>query len=86
MDREKLARDTRNLMALQIGTPVVLQNQSGRNPTKWDKTGIVVEVRPNEQIVVKGDGSRRLTLRNRRFLRELNPEKMTTVDKQHDDD
>ena len=48
VDGEKFARDTRNLRALQIGKPVVLQNQSGRNPTKWDKTGVVVEIRQTD--------------------------------------
>ena len=42
-------------------------------PPRWDKTGVVVEVRPHEQIVVKVDGSRKLTFRNRRFVRELDP-------------
>ena len=45
---EILARNTKQLRNLPIGTPVVLQNQSGRYPTKWDKTGVVAEVRPHE--------------------------------------
>ena len=49
VDGEILARNTKQLRNLPIGTPVVLQNQSGRYPTKWDKTGVVVEVRPHEQ-------------------------------------
>ena len=39
VDGERLARNTRQLGALLIGTPEVLQNQSGSYPTKWDKTG-----------------------------------------------
>ena len=62
----------------------MLQNQSGRNPTKWDKTGVAVEVRPHEQIVVKVDGSRRRTLRIRRLKGGPYPEQMTTV-QQNDD-
>ena len=73
---EKLAKNTNELPALPVGTAVVIQNQSGRNHTKWDKTGVVVEVRPHEQLVVKVNESRTLTLRNRRFVRELNPEKI----------
>ena len=42
---EKLARNTKELNS--VGTPVVIQNQTGRYPTKWDKTGIIVEVRPH---------------------------------------
>ena len=66
---EKLARNTKELNS--VGTPVVIQNQTGRYPTKWDKTGIIVEVRPHSQLVIKVDGSRRLTLRNRRFVKEI---------------
>ena len=77
---EKLARNTRSLQSLPIGTPAAIQNQSGRYPTKWDKTGVIMEVRPQEQIVVKVDGSRRLTLRNRRFVHELDPRKTSLED------
>ena len=82
VDGEKLARNTKRLQSLPIGTQVAIQNQSGRYHTKWDKTGVVVEVKPHEQIVVKVDGSRRLTLRNRRFVRELDPRKTSLEDHQ----
>ena len=39
-----------------------------------------MEVRPHKQIVVKVDGSRRFTLRNRRFVRELDPRKTRLED------
>ena len=79
---EKLARNTKHLKDLPIGSLVAIQNQSGCYPTKWDKTGVVVEVKPHEQIVVKVNGSRRLTLRNRRFVCELDPGK-TSLEDQH---
>jgi hypothetical protein len=41
VDDEKLARNMRRLQSLAI------QNQSGRYPTKWDKTGVVMEVKPH---------------------------------------
>ena len=44
------------------------------NPTKWDKTGVVLENKPNSQVLVRVDGSRRTTLRNRRFVRPLDPD------------
>lgn len=50
-----------------------LQNQVGNFPKKWDKTGQVVEVRQHNQYVVKVDGSGRVTLRNRQFLRQYTP-------------
>ncbi len=51
----------------------MIQNQVGRHPNKWDKSGVVVETKDNDQYVVKVAGSRRLTLRNRRFLRKYEP-------------
>ena len=43
------------------------------HPNKWDKTGIVVEVRQFDQYVIRVDGSGRVTLRNRRHLRKYVP-------------
>ena len=48
----------------------MIQNQSGRFPKKWDKSGEVIEVKGNDQYAVKVAGSGRVTLRNRRFLRK----------------
>ena len=45
-DGKKLARHTKQLEELPVGTPVVIQNQTGQYPTKWDKTGVIVEVKP----------------------------------------
>ena len=75
VDGEKLARKTRRTQTLLIGTPVAIQKQSGQYPNKWDNTGVIMDVRPHEQIVIKVEGSRRLTLRNRRFIRELDHKK-----------
>ena len=50
---------------------MLIQNQSGTKPTKWDRSGTIVEVRDFNKYVVKVDGSGRLTLRNRRFLKKL---------------
>jgi hypothetical protein len=52
---------------------VRLQNQTGPYPNKWDKTGLIVEVRQFDQYVVRVDGSGRVTLRNRKFLRKYAP-------------
>ena len=48
-----------------------IQNQTGPHPNKWDKSGFIVEVRGNDQYLVKVDGTGRLTLRNRRFIRQF---------------
>jgi hypothetical protein len=70
---ERLTAHTRHLPPLAIGDHVRLQNQTGPYPNKWDKTGLVVEVRQFDQYVVRVDGSGRVTLRNRKFLRKYTP-------------
>ena len=67
---ENLGEHSRPLPPLRHGDPVMLQNQHGRFPKKWDRSGVVVETKDNDQYVVKVAGSGRLTLRNRRFLRK----------------
>ena len=67
---EKLEVGSHALKPLDIGDIVRLQNQAGNHPTKWDKTGTVVQIGDNDQYIVMVDGSRRLTLRNRRYLRK----------------
>ena len=50
-----------------------MQNQCGNAPKKWNNTGQVVEVLPNRQYRVMMDGSRHLSLRNRKFLKPISP-------------
>lgn len=70
---ELLTEHTRHLPPLVVGDHVRLQNQTGPYPNKWDKTGIIIEVRQFDQYVVRVDGSGRVTLRNRKFLRKFIP-------------
>ena len=63
----------RSLKPLVIGEYVVLQNQRGNKPLRWDRSGVVVECKPYDQYVVRVHGSNRLTLRNRKFLRSYDP-------------
>ena len=70
---ERWSEHTKRLPPLAIGDHVRIQNQTGHNPTKWDKTGSVVEVHQFDQYVIKVDGSGRVTLRNRKFLRKYTP-------------
>ena len=50
-----------------------VQNQRGKDPLRWDKSGVVVENLGNHQYTIKMDGSGRVTLRNRKFLRIIRP-------------
>ena len=70
---ENLSEHSRPLPPLRHGDQVLLQNQRGRFPKKWDHSGVVVETKPNDQYVIRVSGSGRLTLRNRRFLRKFTP-------------
>ena len=72
-NHERWRQHTRFLPPLSVGDHVRLQNQAGRHPNKWDKTGVVVEVRQYHQYVIRVDGSGRITIRNRRFLRKYIP-------------
>ncbi len=70
---ESLSAHARPLQPLTVGDKVFIQNQHGNSPTKWDKSGTVMESIGHDQYWVKVDGSGRLTLRNRRFLRVFTP-------------
>ena len=70
-DGERLARHTKTYRELPVGTAVSVQNQTGLAPKKWDKTGVIMENMPHSKVLVKMDGSRRVTVRNRRFVREI---------------
>ena len=65
--------ETRELHDLPVGTPVSIQNQTSNHPDKSDKTGIILENQPRSKVVIRVDMSRRITTRNRRFVRLLNP-------------
>ena len=67
---EKLNEHVKDLKPLVVGQSVLVQNQSGHHAKRWARTGTVVEVGPGpRQYMVRMDGSRNVSLRNRKFLR-----------------
>ena len=66
---EQLNNHARPLPELKTGERVFVQNQTGRHPNKWDRSGIVLENLGHDKYNIKVDGSGRITTRNRRFLR-----------------
>ena len=70
---ERLSEHTARLPPLKVGDNVKIQNQSGNHPRRWNKTGVCVEVKQHDQYVIKNDGSGRMTMRNRQFLRKFTP-------------
>ena len=69
MAEESYNRVSRELQPLDVRTSVRVQDGK-----RWDRTGRVVEVIPNRQYRIRMDGSGRVTLRNRRFLRPFEGE------------
>ena len=67
----RLNFDSRSLPPLQIGDRCLIQNQHGRYPRKWERSGVVVKIFPFDKYELKVDGSRCLTRRNRKFIRRL---------------
>ena len=45
---ERLTAHTKRLPPLRVGDHVRIQNQFGSEPLKWDKTGVVVEVKQHD--------------------------------------
>ena len=72
-EREKWTAQTKELPPLEIGNHVYVQNMTGNNPLRWERTGVIIEVRPFKQYAVRLDGSGRVTLRNRKNLRKFKP-------------
>lgn len=69
----------KQLSILDVGDVVSIQDQTGNNPLCWEKTKIIAESLPHRQYRVVVDGSRRTTLRNRQFLRPIQPQTRNTV-------
>ena len=61
-------KHTRDLPQLQLGDYVVVQDMQSK---RWTRFGIVVEILPHRQYHIRMDGSGRVTLRNRRFLKKV---------------
>ena len=61
------------LSELALGDAVQIQNQTGNKLRKWYATGVVIECLPHCQYKVIFDGSRRVSLCNRRFLKKIDP-------------
>ena len=72
-DHERWSEHTQRLPPLKVGDNVFIQNQVGNHPKKWDKSGVIVEVKQNHQYVVRTNGSGMPTLRNRKYLRKFIP-------------
>jgi hypothetical protein len=73
VQEKRLAEHTKTLPRLKVTDVVMVQNQTGPHSLKWDRSGMVVEVLPFDQYKIKMDGSGRISLRNRKFLKPITP-------------
>ena len=75
---EALTSHARALPPMTPGDRCYIQNQAGRFPKRWDRSGTVVENLGHDSYTIKVDGSGRLTKRNRQFLRKFTPPLLAT--------
>ena len=68
-----MSEHTKTLPVLRVGDVVLVQNQTGPRSNKWDQSGVVVELNGYDQYRIKMDGSGRVSLRNRQFLKKIVP-------------
>ena len=69
----QLTKGSKQLPALKLGDHVHIQDQHGNTPKQWNKTGVIVEVGKYDDYLISIDGSRHVTKRNRKFLRQIKP-------------
>ena len=68
--QEESGRSASHLPKLAVGQHVRVQDSVTK---RWDRSGVVTRIlRPIRQYTIRLDGSGRLVLRNRRFLRPIN--------------
>merc|ERR1712020_42908 len=71
---DKMEAKAHDLQPLDLQDHVRVQNQTGNAPRRWDRTGVIVGRDLSlDKYWVKMDGSRRVTERNRKFLRHFRP-------------
>ena len=68
---ENGTKNLRNMPAIHLGDRCYIQNQTGKNPRRWDRSGTVVEDNGYHSYTVKVGGPERLTRRNRKYLRHF---------------
>ena len=68
---DTLSKKCKFYAPLNTGDNCFVQNQTGRYPKRWDRQGQIVEVLDHNQYLVRLNGSRRLTLRNRKYLKKI---------------
>lgn len=61
---DRLQAHSRRLNPLESRARVRVQNQTVPHAKRWHRSGMIVDAKPNDQYIVKVNGSVRVTLRN----------------------
>ena len=69
--KRELTGHTVVMPPLKVDDVVSVQIQYGKDKLKVDSSGGVVQVLPIDQYLIKIDGSHKMTLRNRKFPRQI---------------
>ena len=56
---------------MSVGDRVAVQNMHGKNPKKWERIGTIVSTEDYDRYGIRLDGSRQLSIRNRKHLRQI---------------
>ena len=71
----KYDRNAHCLSELKVSDHVLCQNVRTK---KWDRRGVIVEVKTKRQYLIRMCGSGRIALRNRRHLQKVSPKVLST--------
>ena len=63
----------RQLPEVHNGTTVAIQEPNSKGYQRWVNTGIVIEILPHCQYHIRLDGSNRITLTNKHFIKPITP-------------
>ena len=74
-----MVRSHSDAITFKVGDHIYVQNFVGNHPKKWERSDVITEVRQLHQYVVRIDGSGRVTLRSRQYLRKFSPFKKAVL-------
>ena len=69
--KDEWNKKTKSFPPLMLGDDVLIKNQSGNHPTRWDKRGVVVECKEFDQYMIRIDGPRCVKRKNRKYLKNV---------------
>merc|ERR1712082_344918 len=84
--KECYDKGSKALPKLEVGDKVRVQNQTTIRTTKWYRTGTITAILSSRKYEIMMDGSRRITVRNRRYLRKIPGKAVVEEEEEEDED